>query len=110
MGSIDWGCGRMANIEERVAKLEVRCDEQDRRLNNMNNLVASVAKIAVNVENVQKVVNRVEDKVNTMDNRLLEVEKKPGAVGLKAWTYVIVAFGGAFLTWVLNQIATFIGG
>lgn len=100
----------VADIEERVAKLEVRCDGQDRRLNNMDNLVQSVTTIAVNVENVQNVVNRVEDKVDTMDGRILEVEKKPGTVGLKAWTYVIVAFGGGFLAWLISQIGTYIGG
>lgn len=99
----------MATVEERLATLETKVEEQGRRLMNLDDLVQSVARIAYTIESMQLGVDRIEEKVGNVDTRLKDVEDKPGKWGIKAWAYVLTATGGFILAILFDLIRIKLG-
>ena len=106
----------MVDINERVAKLEARTDEQGReikeikeKLVNQDKLVQSVAEMANSMKYIQKDIQEVKEDVKDTKDRVNQLEDRPGKASLGAWKWILGIIGGGVLGYILNILLATVG-
>lgn len=75
-------------LNERVAKVETRIDNVEERMDKQDRLIESIHEIASSQKNMEKTLNTVSNKVESIGNKVVELEYNPNKEKAKKWDEV----------------------
>lgn len=98
----------MASNETEHKSFRRRLDGCEEKLDKALNMQLVMERQSAAIENLGKGVGRVEQKVDSIDNRVAELEREPGEkwkkIAFEVVKYVVIALLGLAVGYVINEI------
>ena len=95
----------MPDLNERVASLETKSAETDRRLDKLETVTEAIHDLASGVKQMSTDVAEVKQDIKKVESKVSEIEQKPAKLSLKLWIYI----GGLFCSGIVGAILALIG-
>lgn len=91
-------------IGERVAALEARVSEHDRKLDNLEKLTEATTRLACGVENISNDIKDIKADIKDTKDKVNELEDRPGKISLHFNKWFFGLIGAAIVTGIISIV------